>query len=115
MKKIDVDILVLNLLTPYPGTPIYRELDEKGLIVTKDWTDYTPFKSVYRTPKLSSKKLQELLQYAFKKHPYHRNACGFLSRIIKARGFSFVFNPKRIISTIFAVLKANLTLKKFFN
>jgi anaerobic magnesium-protoporphyrin IX monomethyl ester cyclase len=115
MKKIDVDILVLNLLTPYPGTPIYRELDEKGLIVTKDWTDYTPFKSVYRTPKLSSKKLQELLQYAFKKHPYHRNAFGFVSRIIKARGFTFVFNPKRIISTLLAVIKANLTLKKFFN
>ena len=115
MKKIDVDILVLNLLTPYPGTPIYRELDEKGLIVTKDWTDYTPFKSVYRTPKLSSEKLQELLQYAFKKHPYHGNAYGFVSRIIKARGFTFVFNPKRIISTIFAVIKANLTLMKFFN
>ncbi|MFW9968676.1 MAG: B12-binding domain-containing radical SAM protein [Candidatus Odinarchaeota archaeon] len=115
MKKLDVDILVLNLLTPYPGTPIYNELEEKGLIVTKDWTDYTPFKSVYRTPKLSSEKLQELLQYAFKQHPYHRNARGFVSRIIKARGINFVFNPKRIISTIFAVLKANLTLKKFFN
>jgi radical SAM superfamily enzyme YgiQ (UPF0313 family) len=115
MKKIDVDILVLNLLTPYPGTPIYKELEEKDLIVTKDWTDYTPFKSVYQTPTLSSKKLQDLLQYAFKTHPYHRNARGFISRIIKARGFTFVFNPKRIITTIFAVLKAKITLNKFFN
>jgi anaerobic magnesium-protoporphyrin IX monomethyl ester cyclase len=115
MKKIDVDILVLNLLTPYPGTPIYNELDEKGLIVTKDWTNYTPFKSVYRTTKLSSTKLQELLQYAFKKHPYHRNVRGFASRIIKSRGIRFVFNPRNIFSTIFAVLKANITLNKFFN
>lgn len=115
MKKIDVDILVLNLLTPYPGTPIYKELEEKDLIVTKDWSNYTPFKSVYRTQKLSSKKLQELLQYAFKKYPYHKNAKGFVSRIIKARGFTFVFNPKRIISTVIAVLKANITLNKFFN
>ncbi len=115
MKKINVDILVLNLLTPYPGTPIYEEMEEKNLIVTKDWSKYTPFKPVYRTSHLSSKKLQDLLQYAFKHHAYHKNAAGFVSRMIKARGFSFVFNPKRILSTIFAVLKANLTLNKFFN
>lgn len=115
MKKIDVDILVLNLLTPYPGTPIYEDMEHKNLIVTKDWSKYTPFKPVYHTSHLSSKKLQDLLQYAFKHHAYHKNAVGFVSRMIKARGFSFVFNPKRIISTIFAVLKANLTLNKFFN
>ncbi|MFX1410617.1 MAG: B12-binding domain-containing radical SAM protein [Promethearchaeota archaeon] len=115
MKKIDVDILVLNLLTPYPGTPIYNELEEKDLIITKDWNNYTPFKPVYRTSKLSSKKLQELLQYAFKHHAYHKRCTGFVSRIIKTRGFTFVFNPKRIISTIFALLKANLSLNKFFN
>lgn len=115
MKKINVDILVLNLLTPYPGTPIYKELEEKGFIITKDWTKYTPFKPVYRTSQLSSEKLQELLQYAFKHHAYHKNAAGFVSRMIKARGFTFVFNPKRIISTIYALLKANISLNKFFN
>lgn len=115
MKKINVDVLVLNLLTPYPGTPIYKELEEKDLITTKDWTKYTPFKPVYRTSQLSSEKLQELLQYAFKHHAYHKNAAGFVSRMIKARGFTFVFNPKRIISTIYALLKANISLNKFFN
>jgi len=115
MKKINVDILVLNLLTPYPGTPIYKELEEKGFITTKDWTKYTPFKPVYRTSQLTSEKLQELLQYAFKHHAYHKRAAGFVSRLIKARGFTFIFNPKRIISTFSALLKANISLNKFFN
>ncbi|MFX0047368.1 MAG: B12-binding domain-containing radical SAM protein [Candidatus Hermodarchaeota archaeon] len=114
MENVNVDILVLNVLTPYPGTPIFKELDNKNLIVTKDWEKYVPFKPVIRTFQLSSQKLNDLMRYAFKKHAYHKRFRGILERLIATRGIDFILNPFRIISTIVAVLKANISINKYF-
>ena len=32
--------LQVTMVVPYPGTPLYRELDEAGLLLTKNWDDY---------------------------------------------------------------------------
>lgn len=32
--------LQVTMLIPYPGTPLFRELDAAGLLVTRDWDDY---------------------------------------------------------------------------
>lgn len=32
--------LQVTMLIPYPGTPLYRELDAAGLLATRDWDDY---------------------------------------------------------------------------
>ena len=114
MENVNVDILVLNVLTPYPGTPIFKDLDDKNLIVTKDWEKYVPFKPVIRTPQVSSQKLNELMHYAFKKHAYHKRFLGFLARTVATRGIDFVLNPYRIISTIVALVKANISINKYF-
>ena len=37
-------------LIPYPGTPLFRECDEKGLLLTKRWEDYDMRSAVMRTP-----------------------------------------------------------------
>ena len=37
----DVDILELNTLIPYPGTPLYARLKKEGRISTDDWKQYT--------------------------------------------------------------------------
>ncbi len=39
--KLNTDYAQYSILTPFPGTPIYYELDSKGLIMTKDWDMYT--------------------------------------------------------------------------
>ena len=39
--KLNTDYAQYSILTPFPGTPIYYELDRKGLILTKDWDLYT--------------------------------------------------------------------------
>ena len=114
MENVNVDILVLNVLTPYPGTPIFKDLDDQNLIVTKDWEKYVPFKPVIRTPQVSSQKLNELMHYAFKKHAYHKRFLGFLARTVATRGIDFVLNPYRIISTIVALVKANISINKYF-
>jgi radical SAM superfamily enzyme YgiQ (UPF0313 family) len=32
--------LQVTMLIPYPGTPLFRELDAAGLLLTKDWDDF---------------------------------------------------------------------------
>ncbi|MEM3498882.1 MAG: radical SAM protein, partial [Conexivisphaerales archaeon] len=39
--KLNSDYAQFSILTPFPGTPIYYDLDKKGLIATKDWSLYT--------------------------------------------------------------------------
>jgi len=39
--KLNSDYAQYSILTPFPGTPIYYDLDKRGLIATKDWTLYT--------------------------------------------------------------------------
>lgn len=58
--KLDPDYSQYSILTPFPGTPIYQELQEKGLIDTADWKEYTVMKPVLKYEKLGlSKKMVE--------------------------------------------------------
>jgi len=47
--KIDPDYVQFSILTPYPGTDIYREAKEKGLLLTEDYEEYTAGKPVIKT------------------------------------------------------------------
>ncbi|MGZ7208708.1 MAG: B12-binding domain-containing radical SAM protein, partial [Methanobacterium sp.] len=55
--KLDPDYSQFSILTPFPGTPLYYELKEKGLLETEDWNKYTVLDSVIKYDKigLSSK------------------------------------------------------------
>ncbi|WP_371879064.1 B12-binding domain-containing radical SAM protein [Candidatus Chloroploca mongolica] len=39
---------IYSIITPYPGTQLYREYKEKGLIVDEDWDKYTAHNLVVR-------------------------------------------------------------------
>ena len=58
--KLDPDYSQFSILTPFPGTPIYYELKNRGLLDTEDWNKYTVLDSVLNYEKLGlSKKLVE--------------------------------------------------------
>jgi radical SAM superfamily enzyme YgiQ (UPF0313 family) len=40
LRKGDAYTLQCTMMIPYPGTPLYREMDESGLLVTHDWNDF---------------------------------------------------------------------------
>ena len=53
--------IMLSLLTPYPGTLIYQQLDELGIrILTRDWEQYIFSRVVIETKNLSKERLREL-------------------------------------------------------
>ncbi|MCD6237200.1 MAG: B12-binding domain-containing radical SAM protein [Thermoplasmata archaeon] len=54
IKQWKLDIAYFSVLTPFPGTPLFKRLDEEGRIITKDWSQYT-FNNVVFQPKNMSR------------------------------------------------------------
>ncbi len=50
--KLDPDYSQYSILTPFPGTPIYYELKEQGLLDTENWEKYNVLESVINYEKL---------------------------------------------------------------
>ena len=55
----EIDAAEFNILTPYPGTPLYYRLEREGRILTKDWTKYTQAHVVYQPKNMTPKELLE--------------------------------------------------------
>lgn len=48
-----------HILTPYPGTRLYENMENAGRIITKDWDLYDTRHVVYKTMKMSAKELED--------------------------------------------------------
>ncbi len=65
--KLDPDYAQFTVLTPYPGTPLYRFAERFGLIVDRNWEHYTTIKPVMRGFNFTVKDLSKMLKYAYRK------------------------------------------------
>ncbi|MCD6109022.1 MAG: DUF4070 domain-containing protein, partial [Thermoplasmata archaeon] len=54
-----VDAAEINILTPFPGTPLYDRLEREGRILTKDWSKYTQVDVVFQPKHMTPKELFE--------------------------------------------------------
>jgi len=54
--KLDPDYSQFSILTPFPGTPLYYELKEKGLLDTEDWNKYSVLDPVIKYEKFGLSK-----------------------------------------------------------
>jgi len=55
-----------HILTPYPGTGLYAEMQRAGRIMTNNWDLYDTRHVVYQTRRLSATQLTEGYQWAYK-------------------------------------------------
>ena len=62
-KKIGLMNAAFGIVTPYPGTEFYSDLNKEELIVDRDWTKYDEMHSVLKPNPLSAKRLEELETY----------------------------------------------------
>lgn len=67
--KLDPDYSQFSIITPFPGTHLYYELKEKGLLATEDWNKYTVLDPVinYKKLGLSDKLVERKLAKAYLK------------------------------------------------
>jgi radical SAM superfamily enzyme YgiQ (UPF0313 family) len=55
-----------HILTPYPGTRLYKDMEKKGRIRTKDWDLYDTRNVVYKTINLTPEELKEGYDRAYR-------------------------------------------------
>ena len=54
-----IDTVQFSILTPIPGTRLYKQLDKEGRIFTKDWTLYDAHHAVFEPSKMTPYILQK--------------------------------------------------------
>ena len=67
LLDIELDLAEFTVLTPFPHTKAYRELQEQNRIISTDWNDYSADKVVFQPKQMSPERLQELLDLAWSK------------------------------------------------
>ena len=50
ISKNNIFMPIMQIITPYPGTSMYKEYKEKGLITDEDWEKYNAINVVIRSP-----------------------------------------------------------------
>jgi radical SAM superfamily enzyme YgiQ (UPF0313 family) len=58
--ELDVDMAEFTVLTPFPQTQAFRDLERQGRILSYDWSEYTADRVVFKPKHLSVDRLQEL-------------------------------------------------------
>jgi radical SAM superfamily enzyme YgiQ (UPF0313 family) len=66
LMEINLDLAEFTILTPFPKTRIFDDLQKAGRIFNYNWDDYNAEKVVFQPKLMTAEKLQELHEYAWK-------------------------------------------------
>ncbi|MBT8490557.1 MAG: B12-binding domain-containing radical SAM protein, partial [Deltaproteobacteria bacterium] len=67
IRKSSFDSVYFSLLTPYPGTRFYKQIEQEGRLLHKDWEKYDTAHVVFRPRKMSVQELEEGFVWLYKK------------------------------------------------
>lgn len=68
LESLGVQNATFNILTPFPGTPLFKRLEAEGRILTRDWDKYNSRANVVFQPKqMSCEELLNGYRYANKR------------------------------------------------
>ncbi len=59
LDEVNADALQATILTPFPGTPLYDEMDLSGRITDRDWSHYNFSNVVFDPRNMSAQQLQD--------------------------------------------------------
>ncbi|MFZ5571970.1 MAG: B12-binding domain-containing radical SAM protein [Thermodesulfobacteriota bacterium] len=65
LLEIELDLAEFTVLTPFPHTKAFDELNSQNRIFSFDWDAYSADKVVYQPKHMTPSRLEELLQYAW--------------------------------------------------
>jgi radical SAM superfamily enzyme YgiQ (UPF0313 family) len=65
LLEIELDLAEFTVLTPFPHTKAFDEMQNQGRILTYDWDRYSADQVVFQPLNMAPEKLQELLDYAW--------------------------------------------------
>jgi len=63
--EIELDVAEFTIMTPFPHSPVRRQMEKEGRILSNDWINYTADKVVFQPKQMTPEKLQEMYYYAW--------------------------------------------------
>jgi len=70
-----------NILTPYPGTRLYRRLKQEGRLISEDWSHYNHYTVTFRPKNMTERELAEGYFYLKKEFYTLSNICRRITRL----------------------------------
>ncbi len=58
IESTRLECATFHILTPYPGTPLFQQMDESGRILHRDWSKYDTSHVVFQPKRMSPEELQ---------------------------------------------------------
>lgn len=68
VDDIQLDVAHTTILTPFPGTPLFQQLQDENRILTTDWRQYDCSHVVFQPKQMSPAQLQEGCNWFYWKH-----------------------------------------------
>lgn len=69
-EKAKIDTAEFVILTPYPGTPLWRKLNQEDRLITRDWSLYNDANPTFQPANYSADRLRE--GYIYLWHEFYR-------------------------------------------
>jgi anaerobic magnesium-protoporphyrin IX monomethyl ester cyclase len=91
--RLDPDLAIFMILTPFPGTEVYQEAERNGWIEDRNWADYDMIHAIMPTETLSREQLQEELYRCYRSFygSWRRRLQGiFSSNRLKSRTYRYL-------------------------
>lgn len=104
IKELEIDVLEVNILTPYPGTPLFFKMEKEKRLLTKDWSRYNQVDVVFQPKNMT---VEELKQGASKVAKEFYQIPRIIQRGVKI--FSIVKKPSALIPAM-----TNYTFRKYY-
>jgi len=81
--RLDPTSIQFSIATPFPGTVFYNEMEQKGCILSKSWSEYDGnYKSVICSENLTKKDIEHAIRIAYKEWAGHCTKRKYLEGII---------------------------------
>ena len=99
LLEVDLDLAEFTILTPFPHTRAFRDLEKQGRILTHDWKKYTADQVVYQPRHISPDRLQELFHHAwdsfYKDESQHMKMFKLFKRVMEREMASNTYRPRQ--------------------
>lgn len=81
-----------GVLTPFPGTELFRQMEAAKRIIERDWSKYTVNRVVFKPLQMSAQRLQEGLDWAWQNFFSYRSIFKRLGVFRRNLGLLWLFN-----------------------
>ncbi len=98
LLEIELDLAEFTVLTPFPHTKAYDELNKNNRLLSRDWDDFSADRVVFQPKNMSPQKLQELLDYAwntfYQDEPQRIKMARLFKQVVKKEMADNTFRPR---------------------